>query len=74
MNMQTTSRLAKVGARLAAVGQRHRDLEERISEVERRPNPDQFALQRLKREKLRLKDEMHYCEGLLRTMSRSLPA
>lgn len=70
MNVQLSSKLAKLGARLAAMGNRHKALEDRIATVERRPQPDPIALKRLKREKLRLKDEMHYCEGVLRTLAR----
>lgn len=73
MNMQVTSKLAKLGSRLAAVGHRHSELEGRIAEVEARPQPDNLVLQRLKREKLRLKEEMNCYEGLLRTLSRGLP-
>ena len=73
MNVQVSSKLAKLGSRLAAIGRRHRELEDRIADVERRPQPDPIVLQRLKREKLRLKDEMQYCEGMLRGLSRSLP-
>lgn len=73
MNMQLTGKAARLASRLVAIGRRHRELEERIAEVERRPLPDQLTLRRLKRDKLRLKDEMHCYEGLLRTLSRGLP-
>ena len=74
MSMQVTTRMARLGVRLVAVGRRHREIESRIADVEKRPLPDQFALQRLKREKLRLKDEMHWYGGLLRKLSRDVPA
>ncbi|MDJ0859604.1 MAG: YdcH family protein [Dinoroseobacter sp.] len=74
MNMQVTSKLAKQGSRLVAIGERLRGLEERIERVEQRAEPDRIVLQRLKREKQRLKDEMHCHESLLRTLSRGLPA
>ncbi|WP_297369387.1 YdcH family protein [Acidocella sp.] len=37
---------------------RHASLESRIADEDRRPSPDVEALTRLKREKLRLKEEM----------------
>lgn len=73
MTMQVSSKVAKLGSRLVAMARRHRALEERIADVESRPKPDSMVIQRLKREKLRLKDEMHYCEGMLRSTSRGLP-
>jgi hypothetical protein len=44
--------------RLRSLEQRHAALEARISEEGGRPKPDSEALQRLKLEKLRLKEEM----------------
>ncbi len=72
MNMQVTNKVAKVGSHFAALGERHQALEHRIAKLERQPSPDPLVLQRLKREKLRLKDAMQYCEGVLRTLSRGL--
>ena len=72
MNIQVSSKLAKIGSRLAAIGGRHRELEDRIAKVEKLPQPDPIVLQRRKREKLRIKDEMRYCEGMLRTLTRRL--
>lgn len=74
MNMQVTSKMARFGSRLVTIGQRHRELESRIDQVEKDPQPDELVLRRLKREKLRLDDEMHCYDGLLRTLSRSLRA
>jgi hypothetical protein len=45
-------------ARLRALEQRHKALEARIAEEDNRPRPDADQLTRLKREKLRLKEEM----------------
>ena len=73
MNMQMTSKMARLGARLVSVGTRHRELEDRIASVESWPQPDHLILQRLKREKLRLKDEMQRYEGLIRTLAHRLP-
>jgi hypothetical protein len=45
-------------ARIRALEERHATLESRIAEEDNRPRPDPDALNRLKREKLRLKEEM----------------
>ncbi|WP_237213938.1 YdcH family protein [Falsiroseomonas oryziterrae] len=45
-------------ARLRALEERHAALEARIAEEDHRPRPDADQLSRLKREKLRLKEEM----------------
>jgi hypothetical protein len=45
-------------ARLRTLEQRHAALESRIAEEDNRPRPDAEQLSRLKREKLRLKEEM----------------
>jgi hypothetical protein len=45
-------------ARLRTLEERHSVLETRIAEEDNRPRPDSDALARLKREKLRLKEEM----------------
>ena len=45
-------------ARLRALQERHAALESRIAAEDNRPKPDAEALTRLKREKLRLKEEM----------------
>lgn len=45
-------------SRLVALSERHSVLETRIAEEGTRPRPDSVALAQLKREKLRLKEEM----------------
>jgi hypothetical protein len=45
-------------ARIRALQDRHEDLERRIAEEDGRPQPDADELHRLKREKLRLRDEI----------------
>jgi hypothetical protein len=45
-------------ARLRTLEERHASLEARIAEEDNRPRPDTEQLSRLKREKLRLKEEM----------------
>jgi hypothetical protein len=44
--------------RLRALEERHAALEARIADEDSRPRPDAEQLSRLKREKLRLKEEM----------------
>ncbi|WP_270936381.1 YdcH family protein [Falsiroseomonas oryzae] len=44
--------------RLRALEERHAALEARIAEEDNRPRPDPDQLNRMKREKLRLKEEM----------------
>ncbi|HTU52961.1 MAG TPA: DUF465 domain-containing protein [Acetobacteraceae bacterium] len=43
---------------LSALKDRHASLETRIAEEDQRPRPDPDTLSRLKREKLRVKEEM----------------
>ncbi len=46
------------GPRLRTLEERHDSLERQIAEEDGRPRPNEDALHRLKREKLRLKEEM----------------
>lgn len=45
-------------SRLSALKERHASLESRIADEDQRPRPDAETLGRLKREKLRVKEEM----------------
>ena len=45
-------------AHISALETRHADIEARITEESQRPLPDMATLSRLKKEKLKLKDEM----------------
>ncbi|WP_321397311.1 YdcH family protein [Emcibacter sp.] len=45
-------------AHINALSEKHAILEQRIDEEEHRPAPDEVVLHELKREKLRLKDEI----------------
>lgn len=45
-------------AHLDALSNKHASLDQRIAEENLRPSPDTTTLARLKKEKLRLKDEM----------------
>lgn len=72
MSMHVTTKLARFGSRLEAIGRRHANIESRITALETGMQPNQIALARLKRERRRLVDEMHCYEGLLRTLTRKL--
>ncbi len=61
---------AALSNRLLAIRRRHRAIDDRVAREHRRPVPDASLLQRLKRERLRLKDEFARMEGLLSTLSR----
>ena len=52
-----------LNARLASLQTRHAALELRIHDEDHRPQPDPQALDQLKREKLRLKDEIERMRG-----------
>ena len=52
-------------ARLRTLEERHAALESRIAAEDNRPRPDTEALAKLKREKLRLKEEMERMRGSL---------
>ena len=45
-------------AHLSALASRHAGLDARINEENQRPQPDMATISRLKKEKLRLKEEM----------------
>ncbi|QMW21737.1 YdcH family protein [Sandaracinobacteroides saxicola] len=47
-------------AHLAALSTRHASIEAQIHTESHRPHPDESLLARLKREKLRLKDQMQH--------------
>jgi hypothetical protein len=49
--------------RIEALKTRHADLEERIHKEAVRPNPDEAAVNTMKREKLRIKDEINSLSG-----------
>ena len=47
-----------LAAHLAELSEKHRNLERRIEEEMARPSADEVQISRLKREKLRIKDEI----------------
>jgi hypothetical protein len=52
-------------ARIRELGSRHQSLEDEIQDELRRPGGDDLRLQELKRQKLRLKEEMEALRGQL---------
>ena len=53
----------EVEARIRELGSRHQSLEQAIQDELRRPAADDIRLQELKRQKLRLKEEMEALRG-----------
>ncbi len=51
--------------KLAALRQQHRDLDDAIAALQAGPAADQLAVRRLKKQKLRLKDEIARIEDIL---------
>ncbi|MBV2361309.1 YdcH family protein [Thalassococcus sp. CAU 1522] len=60
---------ASIEARIDALRSRHGDLDARIRSEQLRPLPNAAHLRHLKSRKLKLKDEMTYYEGVLRTLA-----
>ncbi len=58
-----------LGVKIAALKTRHHELKQKIAEELKRPVPCAMSLQKLKRRRLRIKDEMARYEGLLRTLT-----
>lgn len=52
-----------IDARLQSLGQRHQELENRLTEEMQRPSSDDIKLHDLKRRKLAIKDEMSMLEA-----------
>jgi len=68
--MTRVSRLEplSIRARIYNLRQRHRNVKAKIAEELKRPAPCSMALQRLKRKRLVIKDEIARYDGLLRTL------
>ena len=59
LSPKTTERMARMNkAHVDAMASKHAALHTMIAEEEHRPHPDMDLLHRLKKEKLRLKDEL----------------
>ena len=54
-----------IESRHDALIQKHRRIEARLAEEMKRPLPNAFAVQRLKRQKLMVKDEIQSCKRLM---------
>ena len=60
--MTTDDQAAALAARLAYLRTEHRDLDAAIDALRSKPGPDQLQLARLKKRKLKLKDEIAVIE------------
>lgn len=74
MILRFPHKAGSVASRIAALRLRHRKIDERVSWEHGRPQPDIVVLKTLKRERLRLKDELHRYEGLLQSLTHGRPA
>lgn len=54
-----------IGQRLLILQQEHRDLDDAIGQMAENPATDQLKLRRLKKRKLRLRDQIAYWESKL---------
>ncbi|MFW5926438.1 MAG: YdcH family protein [Wenzhouxiangella sp.] len=57
--------LSAIQSRLRALYQEHRDLDQAISQMAENPATDQLQLRRMKKRKLRLRDQIAYWESRL---------
>lgn len=65
MDVQLSTRLARLGSRLATTGLKHRELTRRIVELQQRAQNEDVAVQRLERERRRLDAEIAQYEAML---------
>lgn len=56
---------SEIKARLHELSQEHRDLDDAITQMAANPSTDQIKLRRLKKRKLRLRDQIAYWESKL---------
>ena len=70
MTDQSPFRSRTTDNRIAALKARHAALDQQVLDEQKRPAPDLMTLKDLKREKLRLKEQIAAYEGVLRTLDR----
>lgn len=68
MKTSPAVRSFSIGVRLVALRRRHQVIKAMIAEELRRPAPCNLILQRLKRQRLALKDQIARLDGLLRSL------
>ncbi len=56
---------SEIRERLHALRQEHRDLDDAIEQIQQNPATDHLALRRMKKRKLRLRDQIAYWESKL---------
>lgn len=49
--------------RISELANKHKDLDQKIDEEQKRPSADALRLKRLKREKLKIKEQLHWLEA-----------
>lgn len=60
-----SAELPSIPSRLMALRQEHRDLDHAIAHLSEHPSTDQLQLRRMKKRKLRLRDQIAYWESKL---------
>lgn len=60
-----TSNFSSIQARLHELRQEHRDLDQAITQMADNPATDQLQVKRMKKRKLRLRDQIAYWESKL---------
>lgn len=60
-----TEKYSTIQSRLLALRQEHRDLDHAIAHLSDAPSTDQLQLRRMKKRKLRLRDQIAYWESEL---------
>ncbi len=60
-----TTGISEIQARLAELREEHRDLDQAISQMASNPTTNQLQLIRMKKRKLRLRDQIAYWESRL---------
>ena len=69
MKTSPAVRSFSIGVRLVALRRRHQVIKAKIAEELRRPMPCSMMLQRLKRQRLAIKDQITRFDGLLRSLA-----
>ncbi|SEN89897.1 YdcH family protein [Palleronia pelagia] len=70
MTTMHAGKIPSIKARIDTLRQRHQHLAQRITDELKRPAPSSILLQRLKRQKLGVKDQIARYDGLLRSLDR----
>lgn len=66
MNNSPRVRIFSLQVKMAQLRRNHQSLKSKVAEELKRPVPCSFALQKLKRQRLRIKDELERCASLIK--------